>query len=165
MPASPSGAAVIQAAARPRPSDTHRNAVLPSHLPQRLSTTAFLGSIVLQPISSRRTPGGGLMDQCSHRHDIPSALGRPHQPAGARSKFRSQPSLQAAEVLTGRRLGDQRPAILAISLSTARWPIPIRRLKAERFEPAAVEKPSRLRAPCRVRAARAARHYRVTAAS
>ena len=27
-----------------------------------------------QPISSLKTPGGDLMDQCSKRHDIPAAL-------------------------------------------------------------------------------------------
>ena len=69
------------------------------------------------------TPGGDLMDQCSRRHDIPSALQATHQPAGARSTVRNRSSLQVLKVLTGRRLGDQ-PA------STSTQP---RQRRADRF--------------------------------
>ena len=30
----------------------------------------FLDSVLAHPVSSPRTPGGDLMDQCSKRHDI-----------------------------------------------------------------------------------------------
>jgi hypothetical protein len=75
---------------------------------------------------SLRTPGGDLMDQCSKRHDIPSALQATHQPAGARSTVRNRPSLQVLKVLTGRRLGDQPLANRDSNPSSTRRSIPIR---------------------------------------
>ena len=66
------------------------------------------------------------MDQCSKRHDIPSALQATHQPTGARSTTRNRPSLQVLKVLTGRRLGDQPAATSTQTPSTPRRSIPIR---------------------------------------
>ncbi len=42
--------------------------------------------------SSRRAPGGDLMDQCSTARHPMSATGNPHQPAGARSSSRNRRS-------------------------------------------------------------------------
>jgi hypothetical protein len=86
----------------------------------------LLKSPVDQPVSSPRTPGGNLMDQCSSGTTPHQRYRRPHQPAGARSSARNRHTLQAAEVLTGRRLGDQHPSIAAMTPSTARRSIPIR---------------------------------------
>jgi len=50
------------------------------------------------------------MDQCSIGTTSHQSYRWPHQPAGARSRTRNQPTLQDPRVLTGRRLGDQPPS-------------------------------------------------------
>jgi hypothetical protein len=123
---------------RPRPSNTHHDDLRPSHHRQTTSphpSSAICGGRTTLP--SLRTPGCGLMDQCSIRHDIPVALQATHQLAGARSSRRNRPSFQAGKLLTGQRLTDQRLADLSKSPSTTRQSHPIRRARHIPLRPGA----------------------------
>src|ERR1700758_3287300 len=83
-----------------------------------------LSLVLAQPVSSLRQPGGDLMDQCSKRHDIPSALQA--TPPTGRGTLYSQGS-----TLTPGSQSAHRPAARLISLP--RQEPESRQRRADRF--------------------------------